>query len=80
MTVKPGFGEKGPTTMEKPSSYKTELTVLRNYFWILLILWTVLGGTKRKDVFMDVENGKIFYVEGESGEKLLWETVRRSEK
>ena len=65
-------------TMEKPSSYKTELTVLRNYFWILLVLWTVLGGTKRKGVFMDVENGNIFYVEGESGEKLLWETVRRS--
>ncbi len=41
---------------------------------------SVLGGTKRKGVFMDVENGKIFYVEGESGEKLLWETVRRSEK
>ena len=66
--------------MEKPSSYKTELTVLRNYFWILLVLWTVLGGTKRKGVFMDFENGKIFYDEGESKEKLLWETVRRSGK
>ena len=30
--------------MEKPSSYKTELTVLRNYFWMLLVLWTVLVG------------------------------------
>ena len=36
---------KGLTTMEKPSSSKTELTVLRNYFWILLILWTVLVGS-----------------------------------
>jgi hypothetical protein len=31
--------------MEKPSSSKTELTVLRSYFWILLILWTVLVGS-----------------------------------
>jgi len=30
--------------MEKQSSSKTELTVLRNYFWILLVLWTVLVG------------------------------------
>jgi PAS domain S-box-containing protein len=28
--------------MEKPSSSKTELTIRRNYFWILSILWTVL--------------------------------------
>ena len=40
----------------------------------------VLGGTERKSVFLDVENGKIFYVEGECGERLLWEAVRRSEK
>ncbi len=31
--------------MEKPSSSKTELTVLRNYFWILLILRTVFVGS-----------------------------------
>jgi len=30
--------------MEKPSSAKTELTILRSYFWILLVLWTVLVG------------------------------------
>ncbi len=43
--MKPSFLEKGPTTMEKPSSYKTELTVLRNYFWILLVLRSVLVGS-----------------------------------
>jgi hypothetical protein len=31
--------------MEKPSSSKTELAVLRHYFWILLVLWTVLVGS-----------------------------------
>jgi PAS domain S-box-containing protein len=31
--------------MEKPSSSKTELTVLRNYFWMLLVLWIVLVGS-----------------------------------
>ena len=31
--------------MEKPSSSKTELTVLRNYFWTLLVLWTALVGS-----------------------------------
>jgi hypothetical protein len=45
LLVKPGFLRKEPTTMEKPSSSKTELTVLRSYFWILLILWTVLVGS-----------------------------------
>ena len=28
--------------MEKPNSTKTELAVLENYFWISLVLWTVL--------------------------------------
>ncbi len=31
--------------MEKPSSSKTELRVLRNYFWMLLVLWTILVGS-----------------------------------
>jgi PAS domain S-box-containing protein len=31
--------------MEKASSSKTELRILRNYFWILLVLWTVLAGS-----------------------------------
>jgi signal transduction histidine kinase len=31
--------------MDKLSNSKTELTVLRSYFWILLILWTVLVGS-----------------------------------
>lgn len=32
-------------TMEKPSNSKTELRFLRNYFWILLVLWTVFVGS-----------------------------------
>ncbi len=32
----------------------------------------VLGGTERKSVFMDIENGRISYSEGERGERLLW--------
>lgn len=37
----------------------------------------VLGGTKRKGVFLDVENGSIFYTEGESKKKLLWKSTRK---
>ena len=45
LPVKPSFLRKGSMIMEKPSSSKTELTVLRDYFWMLLILWTVLVGS-----------------------------------
>ena len=31
--------------MAKPSSSKTELTILKSYFWMLLVLWTVLVGS-----------------------------------
>ncbi len=33
----------------------------------------VLGGTERKSVFMDVENGIISYTEGDEKEKVLWQ-------
>ena len=39
------FSGKVLTAMGKASSYKTELTVLKNYFWILLALWTILVGS-----------------------------------
>lgn len=34
---------------------------------------SVLGGTKRKSLFMDVETGCIYYSEGGGEEKLLWQ-------
>ena len=33
---------------------------------------SVLSGTKRKSVFLDVENGYISYSEGDEKEKVLW--------
>lgn len=41
---------------------------------------TVLGGTERKGVFMDIENGKVFYTEGENKKKLLWHARGREER
>ena len=41
---------------------------------------TVLGGTERKGVFMDIENGKVFYTEGENEKKLLWCAGGRNER
>lgn len=38
---------------------------------------TMLGGTKRKSLFMDVESGKVYYSEGGGAEKLLWEPEKR---
>ncbi len=34
---------------------------------------SVLGGTKRKSVFIDVEKGRISYIEGDEKEKILWQ-------
>ena len=34
---------------------------------------SALGGTERKSVFMDVENGCIYYTEGDEKEKMLWQ-------
>ena len=36
------------------------------------IMASILGGTKRKSVFMDVEDGSISYTEGDEKEKVLW--------
>jgi len=36
---------------------------------------SVLGGTGRKSVFLDVEFASIFYIEGDSPKKLLWEPL-----
>jgi len=36
---------------------------------------TVLGGTTRKGIFLDVENGIFTYTEGNGPEKLLWKSV-----
>lgn len=35
---------------------------------------SVLGGTKRKFLYMDIESGRIYYSEGGGEEKLLWES------
>lgn len=35
---------------------------------------TVLGGTERKGVFMDIEDGRVFYTKGENKKKLLWQS------
>ena len=37
------------------------------------VMASVLGRTKRKSVFLDVENGCISYVEGDEKEKILWQ-------
>jgi len=37
------------------------------------VMASVLGGTKRKSVFMDVEDGSISYAEGDEKEKALWQ-------
>jgi chemotaxis receptor (MCP) glutamine deamidase CheD len=37
------------------------------------VMASVLGGTKRKSVFMDVETGCISYTEGDEKEKRLWQ-------
>lgn len=34
---------------------------------------SVLGGTERKSVFIDIDNGSISYTEGGSSKKLLWQ-------
>ena len=34
---------------------------------------SVLGGTKRKFLYMDIESGRVYYSEGGGEEKLLWE-------
>ncbi len=36
------------------------------------VMASVLGGTKRKSVFLDIENGCISYIEGDEKEKILW--------
>lgn len=34
---------------------------------------SVLGGTERKSVFMDIEKGRISFTRGNDGEKTLWQ-------
>ena len=36
------------------------------------------GGTERKSVFLDVENGCISYIEGDEKEKMLWESINKN--
>ena len=38
------------------------------------VIASVLGGTKRKSVFLNVEDGNISYAEGDEKEKTLWQT------
>ena len=33
-----------------------------------------LGGTERRSVFLDIENGRISFIEGDGEEKLLWKS------
>lgn len=35
---------------------------------------SILGGTKRKSVLLDVENGTVYYTVGNSSRKLLWKS------
>ena len=35
-----------------------------------------LGGTERKSVFLDIENGRISFKEGDEEEKPLWQAGR----
>lgn len=37
------------------------------------VMASVLGGTKRKSVCLDVENGRISFREGDETEKILWQ-------
>ncbi len=37
------------------------------------VMVSALGGTKRKSVFLDIENGCISYIEGDEKEKILWQ-------
>ncbi len=37
------------------------------------VMASVLGGTKRKSVFLDVEKGRISYTETDEKEKILWQ-------
>ena len=39
---------------------------------------TVLGGTRRKGVFMDVERGDVFYTEGDGKRQVLWSPTASS--
>ncbi|MHC4260452.1 MAG: chemotaxis protein CheD [Planctomycetota bacterium] len=39
---------------------------------------TVLGGTERKGVFLDVESGTVSYTEGDGKEQALWEPKDKS--
>lgn len=39
---------------------------------------SVLGGTKRKGLLLDVESGSFFYTEGDEKEKLLWKSTKQS--
>ena len=42
------------------------------------IVATVLGGTKRKGIFLDVETGNISYTEGDEEEKPLWKPTSKT--
>ena len=37
---------------------------------------SVLGGTKRKSVFLDVEDGRVFYIKGDEKKKTLWQSLQ----
>ena len=37
------------------------------------VMVSALGGTKRKSVFLDVEDGRVSYAEGDEREKTLWQ-------
>ena len=39
---------------------------------------TVLGGTRRKSVMLDVQSGDTFYTEGDGKEELLWKPAAKS--
>ncbi|MHC4476729.1 MAG: chemotaxis protein CheD [Planctomycetota bacterium] len=39
---------------------------------------SVLGGTERKGIFMDVESGKVTCTEGDGPERLLWKAAERA--
>jgi chemotaxis protein CheD len=61
--------EEDDTICEQNIESTTKLLQQRN----IPVRASVLGGTERKSVSLDIAGGKVFYTEGDGDEKLLWE-------
>jgi chemotaxis receptor (MCP) glutamine deamidase CheD len=38
---------------------------------------SVLGGTERKGISLDIKNGSVYYTEGDREEKMLWKSAEK---